>query len=184
MNITKKNIFESAIKVFSSSGYDGASMNNIAINAGVAKGTLYYYFKSKEEIFKYTITEGMNVILKQIEDATEKEEDSLIKIKILCRVQLGLVYENRDFFKVIMSQLWGREIRHLQIREVIQLYINIIEKYLKEAIEQGVLKKSETSFTAYMFFGTLCSAAVYELVNKNNIDIEDVINDLMHYILT
>jgi AcrR family transcriptional regulator len=184
MNKTKKTIFESAIKVFSGSGYDGATMDDIAVNAGVAKGTLYYHFKSKEEIFKYIITDGMNVIVEQIEEATEAEEDSLIKLKILCRVQLSLVYENRDFFKVIMSQLWGREIRHLQIREVIQLYINVIEKHLKEAMEQGVIKKSETSLMGYTFFGTLCSAAVYQLINKDKIDVENVIDKLMQYILT
>jgi len=183
MNETKKKIFVSAIKIFSRSGYEGAIMDDIAINAGVAKGTLYYYFKSKEEIFKYTINEGMNVILKQIEVATENEEDCLIKIRMLCRVQLSLVSENRDFFKVIMSQLWGREIRHIQIREVVQIYIDVIEKHLKEAIEQGVIKKSETSFMAYTFFGTLCSAAVYEIVNKDNLDVENVIDNLMQYIV-
>ena len=184
MNKTKKTIFDSAIKVFSGSGYDGATMDDIALNAGVAKGTLYYHFKSKEEIFKYIITDGMNVIIEQIEEATEEEEDPLTKLKILCRVQLSLVYENRDFFKVIMSQLWGREIRHLQIREVIKLYINIIEKHLKEAMEQGVIKRTETSFMAYTFFGTLCSAAVYELISSGNTDVEDIIDKLMKYILT
>ena len=184
MNKTKKTIFESAIKVFSDSGYDGSTMDAIAINAGVAKGTLYYHFKSKEEIFKYIITEGMNIIIEQIEAATDKEEDSLLKLKILCRVQLSLVYENRDFFKVIMSQLWGQEIRHLQIREVVRVYISIIAKHLKGAMEQGIIKKSETSFMAYTFFGTLCSAAVYELINKDNTDVEDVIDNLMKYILT
>ncbi|MBZ9689609.1 TetR/AcrR family transcriptional regulator [Clostridium estertheticum] len=184
MNKTKQAIFNSAIKVFSGCGYDGATMDDIAVNAGVAKGTLYYHFKSKEDIFKFIITDGMNVIIKQIEEATEAEEDSLIKLKILCRVQLSLVYENRDFFKVIMSQLWGREIRHLQIREVIQVYINIIENHLKEAMEQGVVKKSNISFMSYTFLGTLCSAAVYELISKDDTDVENVIDNLMQYILT
>lgn len=182
MNKTKRTIFESAIKVFSGSGYDGATMDGIAVNAGVAKGTLYYHFKSKEEIFKYIITEGMNIIRKQIEAATESEEDSLKKLKILCRVQLSLVYENRDFFKVIMSHLWGQEIRHLQVREIVQLYINIIEKYLKEAMDKGVIKKSETSFMAYTFLGTLCSSAIYEIINKEDTDVEDIIDNLMKYI--
>jgi AcrR family transcriptional regulator len=184
MNKTKKIIFDSAIKIFSGSGYDGATMDDIATNAGVAKGTLYYHFKSKEEIFKYIITEGMNIIIEQIEEATEREEDSLLKLKMLCRVQLSMVYENRDFFKVIMSQLWGREIRHLQIRDVIKIYINVIEKHLKEAMEQGAIKQTETSFMAYMFFGTLCSAAVYELISNGVNDVENVIDNLMKYILT
>jgi AcrR family transcriptional regulator len=184
MNKTKRAIFDSAIKVFSGSGYDGATMDGIAVNAGVAKGTLYYHFKSKEEIFKYIITDGMNVIMEQIQKATQAEDDSLIKLKILCGVQLRLVYENRDLFKVIMSQLWGREIRQLEIKDVIQSYINIIEKHLKDAMEQGVIKKSETSLMAYTFLGTLCSAAVYELINKENTDVENIIENLMQYILT
>jgi AcrR family transcriptional regulator len=49
MNKTKNTIFEAAIKVFSSNGYNGATMDDIALNAGVAKGTLYYHFKSKKK---------------------------------------------------------------------------------------------------------------------------------------
>ncbi len=40
--------FKSAIKIFSESGYRGATMDDIAANAGLVKGTLYYHFKSKE----------------------------------------------------------------------------------------------------------------------------------------
>ena len=51
MNKTKRAIFESAIKVFSKSGYTGATMDEVVAKAGVAKGSLYYHFKSKEELF-------------------------------------------------------------------------------------------------------------------------------------
>ena len=52
MSKTKQGILNSAIKVFSTKGYDGATMDDVAIVGGVAKGTLYYHFKSKEELFK------------------------------------------------------------------------------------------------------------------------------------
>ena len=52
MNKTKRLIFYSAIKIFSDLGYRGATMDEIASNAGLAKGTLYYHFTSKEEISK------------------------------------------------------------------------------------------------------------------------------------
>ena len=55
MNKTKNLIFESAIKTFSESGYRGATMDDIASNAGLAKGTLYYNFASKEEIFNFIV---------------------------------------------------------------------------------------------------------------------------------
>ena len=55
MNRTKKAIFEAAINVFATSGYNGSTVDEIASKANVAKGTLYYNFKSKEEIFNFVI---------------------------------------------------------------------------------------------------------------------------------
>jgi len=183
LNNTKMSIFNSAIKVFSDSGYDGATMDDIAADAGVAKGTLYYHFKSKEEIFKYIITEGMTLIREKMEEEASKAQDSLSKIKVMCRVQLSLVYENRDFFKVIMSQLWGKEIRQIQLRDYIESYIKTIQSYLQHAMDEGAIKNGEASFMAYTFFGTICSAAVYELINKDKKEVADVIDNLTNYIL-
>lgn len=183
MNKTKRAIFESAIKVFSKSGYDGATVDDIAVNAGVAKGTLYYHFKSKEEIFRFIITEGIEIIRERLEQVEGKEHDALSKIKALCRIQLNLVYENKDFFKVIMSQLWGQEMRQLELRDKIEKYIHSIEIYIKGAMEEGLIIKGEANFMAYSFFGVLCSAAIYELLNKDMQNIDELVDSLMKYIL-
>lgn len=183
MNKTKRAIFQSAMRVFSKSGYNGATMDAIAADAGVAKGTLYYHFKSKEEIFKYIIKEGMNFIKEKIENVASKQDDALSKIRVLCRIQLGLVYESRDFFKVIMSQLWGQEIRQLELRESLKNYISYIELYLEEAMLEGIVKKGDASFMAYTLFGTICSAAVYELINEDKKNLDEMIDNLLSYVL-
>ncbi|MFL0251316.1 TetR/AcrR family transcriptional regulator [Clostridium neuense] len=183
MNKTKRSIFESALKIFSNSGYSEATMDDIAINAGVAKGTLYYHFKSKEEIFKYVISEGMNVITEEMEEATKHITDPIQKIIAVCKVQFGLVYRNKDFFKVVMSQLWGQESRQFELREVVRVYIGEIERFLKEAMDAGALKKGETEFMAYTLFGTICSGAVYELINDNQKKIDDLVESITSYIL-
>ncbi|CAB1262795.1 TetR/AcrR family transcriptional regulator [Clostridium sp. MT-14] len=183
MNNTKRTISESAIKVFSKNGYNGATMDAIAADAGVAKGTLYYHFKSKEEIFKYIVQEGMNVLKGKIESDSKDVSDSLEKIRILCRVQWGLIYESRDFIKVIMSQIWGQEARQLELRECIKSYIVYIQNYLKEAVDDGSIKKCNLSFLSYTLFGTVCSVAVYELMNEDKKDLDDMIESLMNYIL-
>lgn len=182
MNKTKRAIFDAAIREFSGNGYNGATMDNIAENAGVAKGTLYYHFKSKEEIFKYIITEGMELITEEVKGAADRQENDLDKLRAICKVQLSMVYKNKDFFKVVMSQLWGQEIRHLELRKVIKAYISTIESYLASAVEQGVIKQGDTALMSYAFFGNLCSAAVYELINSNA-DVDDVTESLMDFIL-
>ncbi|MCG4580265.1 TetR/AcrR family transcriptional regulator [Clostridium cochlearium] len=183
MNKTKKLIFKAAIKIFSQNGYNGTTMDDIAKEANVAKGTLYYHFKSKEEIFKFIIDGGMDIISEKLEDISKQEGDSISKLKAVCKAQLSVVYENRDFFKVIMSQLWGSEIRQLEIREKIEKYIKDIEKYIKDAVKEGTIKNGETYFMAYAIFGMLCSTSIYELINEDKEKIDKVADSLMDYIL-
>ncbi|MBU5593380.1 TetR/AcrR family transcriptional regulator [Clostridium sp. MSJ-4] len=183
MNKTKRVIFEASIKIFSKKGYEGATMDDIAATAGVAKGTLYYHFKSKEEIFNYIIKEGMHIIKEDMVEETEKEDNAILKLRTLCRIQLESVYKYRDFFKVVMSQIWGQEIRQLELREALSDYISTIEIYLKEASEKGVLKKGDSSFMAHLFLGILMSASMYELLNADDPDIDEISDSLMNYIL-
>jgi len=183
MSKTKRDIFEAAIRIFSISGYDSATMDDIAQDAGVAKGTLYYHFKSKEELFKYIITEGMELISEELDVAALKESSSLDKLKAICKHQLKMVYEKRDFFKVVMSQLWGQEIRQLELRDFIKKYICKIEIYLKQAMEDGVINKDDPYFMAYTFFGALCSTAVYELINDGKSTIDAITEKVMAYVL-
>ena len=60
MNKTKRKIFETSMKLFAEKGYDATSIEEITATVGVAKGTLYYHFASKEEIFNFLIEEGIN----------------------------------------------------------------------------------------------------------------------------
>lgn len=183
MSNTKNDIFKSAIVIFSKSGYDGATMDEIASEAGVAKGTLYYHFKSKEEIFMYIIKEGINFMKSQLRFATDNERESVSKLKALCEVQLNLVYHNKDFFKVLMSQVWGKENRQIEIREIMDDYIQFIESFLKNAMKSGVIKKGNTIFMTYNFLGTICATAMYELLNENCSNINELIDSLTTYIL-
>ncbi|QAA30331.1 TetR/AcrR family transcriptional regulator [Clostridium manihotivorum] len=181
MNKTKRIIFEAAISIFSKAGYNGATMDEIALEAGVAKGTLYYHFKSKEEIFNFIITEGINLMHEEIDQVKDLEGDALFKLKEVCKIQLSFLYKNKEFFKVIMSQLWGQELRQFELRNQLQKYVYSIEVYIKEASDTGLIRKGDTSFLAYAFFGSLISAAIYEILNIDKINLENIIDNLIDY---
>lgn len=182
MNRTKEVIYEAAIKIFSEKGYSKATVEEIAAAAGVAKGTLYYNFKNKEEIFKYIIEEGMKRIQLKVEENLGRVEDPIEKLRTISRIQLKLVKDNNAFFKVVMSQLWGHEFNQVQFRETAAGYIKYIETFIKEAMEEGCITKGESLFMAYTFFGNLCSAIMYELIHCEETDIEEVQEKLMSYI--
>jgi hypothetical protein len=109
----------------------------------------------------------MDIIKDEIEKIANNKQDSLSKLKVLCKIQLGLVYERKEFFKVVMSQLWGQQGRQLELREAVNNYIVYIQKYLENAVKEGTIKNGDTCSMAYTLFGTICSAAVYELINED-----------------
>ena len=74
MNKTKRRIFNTAVKLFSDKGYDNASVEEITAIAGVAKGSLYYHFAKKEDIFDLILQEGMKLLRNSIEIKTRNCE--------------------------------------------------------------------------------------------------------------
>ena len=180
MNKTKKLIFEAAIKTFSKSGYNGTTMDEIALEAGVAKGTLYYHFKSKEEIFRFIIKEGLEILADKISDI-DNDGSPIDNLRIICKAQLSILYDNKDFFKVLMSQLWGQEIRQLELRQQLRKYVSKIELYIEDAMRKGFIREGNANFMAYAFFGSLISVAVYEIINVETIDIDEVVDNLVSY---
>lgn len=183
VNKTKKLIFESAIKIFSESGYRGATMDDIAANAGLAKGTLYYHFVSKEEIFNFIVEEGIQILQNQVMEIQKQDINPIDKLIEISRTQLSFLYGYTDFFKVVMSQLWGHEKRQDELREKIRNYIKEIEINIKKAMEMNEIEQGDSEFMSYEFFGTLCSAAVYESIHVEKVDLEKIIESTVKFTL-
>jgi TetR/AcrR family transcriptional regulator len=183
VNNTKKAIFDSAIKIFSLNGYDGATMDDISQTAGVAKGTLYYHFESKEEIFNFIIKEGLKSIKERTEELISLEEDDVTKLLTFCKIQLNLVNEYKDFLKVVMSQLWGGNSRHLELRNAIFEYTKDVEGYVKQAADKGIIKNDNISMLSCSVLGLVCSIAIHNLIRTEEINEEAEINKMMEYLL-
>ena len=183
MNKTKNLIFESAIKIFSESGYRGATMDDIAANAGLAKGTLYYHFTSKEEIFNFIVEEGLKILQNQVIEVQEMNIGPIEKLIKICKIQLTFLYGYTDFFKVVMSQLWGNESRQDELRQKIRTYINEIEINIKNAMADDQIQKGDTELIAFQFFGSLCSSAIYESIHIEKISLDNIIESTIKFTL-
>lgn len=181
MNKTKKAIFNAAIKVFSIEGYDSATVDEIASEAGVAKGTLYYNFQGKEEIFKFVIDEGMKLIKNEVLDAIKDIDDPLEKLKISAKVQLRYVYNNKEFFRVIMSQIWGDKNRHQEMRQEIRRLVNINSNRIND-ITKGKADKDVLEVLGCCFIGVLFSSALYEILYDNQYSENYIVDRFMDYI--
>lgn len=162
MKKTKRKIFETSMRLFSEKGYDATSIEEITATVGVAKGTLYYHFSSKEEIFNFLVDEGMKLLKNSIEIKTSKCDNTIDKLKAIVLIQLKAIRKYENILTIVMSQVWGNEPRNLFCKEKVFEYINVIEKVIQEGFETGDIKQVDSKMLACEIFSLTCSTLIYK----------------------
>ena len=171
MNKTKRKIFETSMKLFAEKGYDATSIEEITATVGVAKGTLYYHFSSKEEIFNFLIEEGIKLLQNSVDIKTAKHNNYIDKIKAIILIQIKIVAKYEDIITIILSQFWGNEARNKKCQEHVYDYIGQIEKIVQQGIEKGEIKKGDTRAIASEIYGLKCSTLVYKKREEEQMDV-------------
>lgn len=148
MNKTKRKIFEASMDLFAKKGYEATSIEEITSVVGVAKGTLYYHFSSKEEIFYFLVEEGMKLLKNSIDIKTSKLENNLDKLRAIVLIQIKVIMKYENFISILLSQIWGNEPRNKKCREFVFEYIKMIEEMIKEGIEKEELRPGDAGVIA------------------------------------
>lgn len=182
MNRTKRMIFNTAIKVFSEKGYDNASIEEITAIAGVAKGSLYYHFAKKEDIFDMLLEEGMKLLSNNIELKTKKCKTALEKINAVILIQTKVVVKYEEFITVVFSEEWGEEEKNIKCRNAVYEYISMIEAIVKEGIENEEFYDGDSEAIASGIFGTTFSSLIYRIKNNREVDVNKIYDGFISYV--
>lgn len=177
MNKTKRKIFEASMKLFAEKGYDATSIEEITATVGVAKGTLYYHFSSKEEIFNFLVEEGVKLLKNSIEIKTQKVDNAIDKLKAVILIEIKVMLKYENFMTILLSQIWGNEPRNNICKKYVFEYIKIVEQIVKDGIEKGEIIEGDPELIATEIFGVTCSGLVYKLKTQNNIDIKQTYSE-------
>ena len=169
MNKTKRKIFETSMSLFAKKGYEATSIEEITSVVGVAKGTLYYHFSSKDEIFNFLVEEGMNLLKNSILIKTSKVDNVVDKLKAIILIQIKVMVKYEDFITILLSQIWGHEPRNLMCKNYVFDYINIIEEIIESAISNGEIENVEPQVLASSIFGFTCSSLLYKIKTEKEL---------------
>jgi len=178
MNKTKRKIFETSLKLFSEKGYDATSIEEITATVGVAKGTLYYHFNSKEEIFNFLVEEGMKLLINSIEIKISKCDNTLDKIKAVSLIQLKAVLKYENLLTIVLSQTWGNESRNVFCKQKVIEYIDVIQGIVLEGVDNGDIVNCNAEVLASEIFSLTCSTLIYKRkTGIEQINIHDLYNE-------
>jgi TetR/AcrR family fatty acid metabolism transcriptional regulator len=134
-------ILRAAIKVFARNGFHNAKISQIAKEAGVADGTIYLYFKNKDDILIKVFEERLEEINTRFREMLQGIESPEDKLRLYIRLHMELMEQNRGLAEVIsvelrQSQRFMKEYVPVKFAE----YMNLVSYIIREGKERGVFR--------------------------------------------
>lgn len=164
--------FNSIIEIFAGKGYHSTTMDEIAQAIGVAKGTLYYHYKNKEELYYCVNQVGINILEQAINDGLRGETDPVAKIKILIERQLEFFNRYSHIAFIFLRELYGNNIRRDVLSGLVNRIIKIIEEILREGVAVKKFAVEDTETVATAIFGAISTTAIHYINQKGDIRAE------------
>lgn len=152
-----RQILDAAVIVIAENGYHQAQVSKIAKEAGVADGTIYLYFKNKEDILISVFRENLAIFSKNVEEILKKEMSTSDKLYYIIENHFRLLDGNRHLAIVTQLELRqsSKDLRH-RINQVLKEYLTLLDRIIMEGIEKGELVKDlDYRLARQMVFGTI-----------------------------
>ncbi|WP_327413515.1 TetR/AcrR family transcriptional regulator [Streptomyces sp. NBC_01233] len=163
---TRQKLYEAAVTLIAEQGFSATTVEEIAERAGVAKGTVYYNFASKNDLFEELLRHGVGLLTVSLRTAAEETEArGGSRVEALdAMIRAGLVFIDRypAFTQLYVAELW-RTNRAWQstLMVVRQEAVAVVEKVLREGVERGELSAEiDVPLTAAAMVGMVLVAAL------------------------
>ncbi len=176
-------ILAAARKVFAARGFRAATLEEVAVEAGLAKGTLYLYFDSKEEMFWAIFRGRVAEMHRRLQAVLGGPGGTEEKIRAGLRVRFELLREDQDFMRIYLTEFgqciyggpWAKEFRKLHLAGA-----RLLAPVLEEGIRRGELRDVPPLETALALMDLVKSTVSLKLLgmHENRFDVEQFIFDL------
>src|SRR5262245_47767167 len=145
----KSELLRAARIVFSRKGFHDATIDDIAAEAGVAKGTVYLYFQSKNDIYLDALRDGIRMLNDQMRIQATAQGSVKDRLRNLIATKISFFDANRDFFQILQSELGRVEAAISQCRDLYFEQAQIINGDLQDGVKEGVVQKLNTKKAAF-----------------------------------
>jgi AcrR family transcriptional regulator len=178
----KLEILHAAMRVFAEKGVVKTKMIDIAIAAGVGKGTIYEYFRSKEEIFISSFTLFFKNMELMLDNVISQHDDPIEQLQLLVNTTTSEILHGEGEFAEIMMDFWAEGVRNkdqdvlalFDLKQIYAKYRKMIKTVFNNGIKKGMFKKMDTNALSSVFIGALDGIYLQWILDREAIDITKV----------
>jgi len=170
-----------------SKGYDQSRMDDIVAKAQLSKGAIYWYYKSKKDVYLSLIDYWFNEYSEGIFNYLEDKQSSSDKLRALFEYFVNQFDKNPDTFK-IMVEFWRTSGLDSdfndKLQEIYSHFLEYIIDIIKSGVENNEFKNVNPRITALSILVNIEGIHWFTLFNKSGVEAHEYINTISNFILT
>ncbi len=181
----RQRILHAAVKVFAKKGYFGARVAEIASRAGVADGTIYLYFRNKEDILVSLFDEVMSEHIAEARQQLQRAEGAAERLRLVAENHLRLLGENRDLAVVFQVELrQSTKFMERFTASWLQDYFDALTEVIEAGQKSGELRADlPVRLAVKAFFGTLDELVTSWILSKKDYDLAQIAGPVVELFL-
>jgi len=178
-------ILDAAQKVIAASGFHGAQVSRIAKEAGVADGTIYLYFKNKEDILVSLFRQRLGDLVQLFDESIRETNTAEEALRIVCDIHFTELEKHVDLAYVTQIELRQSS---LELRKAIGLtvkpYISLIENIVRKGIEEQTFRADlDVKLTRLLIFGAMDQVVTSWVISGGKYSLSAQVDNTIEFFL-
>jgi AcrR family transcriptional regulator len=174
-------ILAAARKVFATKGFRDATVDDIAAEAGIAKGTVYLYYPSKKEMYLAALKQGLEELRQRTGAAMHAAVGAHAKLRAFVRTRMEYAEANRDFFRIYHSE-FGNLTNDSEFQQLYLQQAKTLEVVLHTAAKKGEIRRIRADFSAFLIYDMVKSVMIQRLLGRSSARLDDDIETVTELI--
>jgi len=182
-NDTRTRILEAAVRVFSEKGYHETRMDDIVAESNTSKGSIYFYFPGKQEIFFGLIETFTGLLESRLEEAIVAEQHGIQQVDAALGASLRLFRQYRTLAKIVLVQAVGLGAAFEERRRAINdRFAAVIQARIEKGIADSSLPAQNAGLAARAWVGAL-NEIVIHWIYTGQPDLETALPEIKAFLL-
>ncbi len=183
----KEQIMDAALKVIISKGYENSRMDDIVDLSSMSKGAIYWYYKSKKEVYLNLVNYWVIKYSTVINHIVEEDDSAADQLKDVFDYFILQYEQDPSAFKALVEfwSLAGRdEDFHKKVDRVYTKFLEFLERIINKGVKSGEFKKLDVRVTALSIMVNIEGIIWFTLFDAHGLSAREYINTITNFILS
>jgi AcrR family transcriptional regulator len=183
---TKQRIFDTMVDLMGQRGYQGVSVDEIAAETGIAKGTIYYHYKGKAEMMEALMLDRLTPVIQDLGEAVKSaDEDACVVLQGIVDIEFDFLMKQHSFARLLLTELWredrGWKYTIFALRDQL---VKVFGEVLKNGKDQGVFKKDlPIDYTGAAIFGIVATTVLNHIIFNPTRSVDEERANMMYIVM-